>query len=302
LSQRKGVILVLLASVFFGLEGIFSKLAYASGVTYLSTVTLRALFAGFVLLIVIALARINFKVPKKLIGFLGLLTVLFTVNGASLYKALELLPASLAILFFYSFPVFTCLFDYLIKKERLDQRKLLALALSLSGLALLQFSSLGTLPLSGVLFAFTASLANALFMVLSPLILKEIHELTLTCWMFIGSAVFYLLIGGWTGSLDFSSLTLQGWIYLILLGLISTAAANVALIYGLGAVGSSTAAIVQTLEPVVTAVLAFLVFKERLSGWQLLGAMLVIAAVILPNLNVEDQRKNKKVQEVQKNA
>ena len=73
-------------------------------------------------------------------------------------------------------------------------------------------------------------------------------------------------------------------IYLILLSVISTAAANITLIYGWGVVGSTTAAIVQTLEPVVTAVLAFLVFDERLHGWQVLGAILIVTAVLIPHL------------------
>lgn len=298
MSQQRGVFLVLVAAVFFGTEGIFSKLAYASGVTYLSTVTFRSVFSGLVLLLVLLVTGQGFKVPKKMYRLLGLLAGLFTVIGACLYKALEILPASLAILFFYSFPTFTCIFDYLIKREKLSKPKLLALALSFCGLLLLHFSSFGTLPLTGVFFAFGAALANALFMVLSPMVLKEVHELALTFWMFVCSAIFYLMVGGYTGSLSFGSLTITSWLFLILLALFSTAAANVALIYGLGTIGSTTAAIVQTVEPVVTAILAFIVFKEKLAGWQVFGAMLIIAAVLIPNLNLDFTNRIKDVQKV----
>ena len=50
MSERKGVILVSLAAIFFGTEAIFSKLAYASGVNYLSSITFRAVFSSILLL------------------------------------------------------------------------------------------------------------------------------------------------------------------------------------------------------------------------------------------------------------
>jgi drug/metabolite transporter (DMT)-like permease len=283
LSQSKGTFLVILSAIFFSTEAIFSKLAYTSGVNFLSTITFRSAFVSLLLLAVMLLINQGLKVPKASWKLLGLLMVIFNTIGTCLFKAIEILPASLAILFFYSFPAFTCLFDYLIKGEKLSRTKLLALVLAFCGLTLLHFSSIGRLPLLGVFFAFSAALANSLFMVLSPLLLQKVHELTVTFWLFISGAVFYLIIGGVTGSLAYD-LPIQGWIYLILLSVISTAAANITLIYGLGVVGSTTAAIVQTLEPVVTAVLAFLVFDERLHGWQVLGAILIVTAVLIPHL------------------
>jgi len=286
LSQGKGTFLVILSAIFFSTEAIFSKLAYASGVNYLSTIMFRAAFVSLLLFAVMLLINQGLKVPKSSWKLLGLLILIFNTSGTCLYKAIEILPASLAILFFYSFPAFTCLFDYLIKGEKLSKSRLLALVLSFCGLILLNFSSVGKLPLLGVIFAFSAALANSLFMVLSPLLLQEVHELAVTFWLFTSGAVLYFITGGFTGSLAYD-LSLQGWLYLILLAVISTAAAHVALIYGLGVVGSTTAAIVQTLEPVVTAVLAFLVFNERLHGWQILGAILIVTAVLIPHLKWE---------------
>jgi drug/metabolite transporter (DMT)-like permease len=283
LSERKGVILVSLAAIFFGTEAIFSKLAYASGVNYLSTITFRAVFSSILLLGILFAIGQNLKVPKSMYRLLGLLAVLFTIIGSCLFKAIEILPASLAVLFFYSFPAFTGLFDYLIKGEKLSRQKIFALLISFCGIFLLQFNSVGTIPVMGIVYAVGAALVNSLFMVLSPIVLKEVHELTVTSWMLMCSAIFYLIVGGFTGSLSYN-LSLPGWSYLVLLALISTSAANITLIYGLGAIGSTTAAIVQTLEPVVTATLAFIVFGERLQGWQVFGAVLVIIAVLIPQL------------------
>ena len=48
---------------------------------------------------------------------------------------------------------------------------------------------------------------------------------------------------------------------------------------GLRRIGSTTASILATVEPLVTVLLAFLVFGETLQGAQLVGGALVLAAV-----------------------
>jgi drug/metabolite transporter (DMT)-like permease len=50
---------------------------------------------------------------------------------------------------------------------------------------------------------------------------------------------------------------------------------------GLSRVGPTTASILSTVEPLVTVTLASIVFGERLSGPQLVGGALVLAAVLV---------------------
>ena len=50
---------------------------------------------------------------------------------------------------------------------------------------------------------------------------------------------------------------------------------------GLNLVGPATAAIVSTIEPVVTVVLAMVFFAERLAPVQVVGGVLVLTAVVL---------------------
>ncbi len=52
---------------------------------------------------------------------------------------------------------------------------------------------------------------------------------------------------------------------------------------GLSRVGPTSASILATVEPVVTVVLAFLVFGETLGPAQLVGGALVLSAVVVLN-------------------
>ena len=76
-------------------------------------------------------------------------------------------------------------------------------------------------------------------------------------------------------------LTAAGWGWLACLAVVSTVAAVSLFFAGLQRVGPTTASIVSTAEPVVTVLLAFLVFGELLGPVQLLGGALVLGAVLV---------------------
>jgi drug/metabolite transporter (DMT)-like permease len=75
--------------------------------------------------------------------------------------------------------------------------------------------------------------------------------------------------------------TAAGWGWLAGISVVSTVAAVSLFFAGLKRVGPTTASILSTVEPVVTVILAFLVFGELLGALQLVGGGLVIAAVLV---------------------
>ena len=83
------------------------------------------------------------------------------------------------------------------------------------------------------------------------------------------------------GDLHPGEVTAAGWGWLAGIAVVSTVAAVSLFFAGLKRVGPTTASILSTVEPVVTVVLAFLVFGELLGTLQLLGGALVIAAVLV---------------------
>jgi len=84
--------------------------------------------------------------------------------------------------------------------------------------------------------------------------------------------------------------TVAGWGWLACLTVVCTVGAILLFFAGLQRVGPTTASILATVEPVVTVVLAFLVFGERLGSVQLAGGALVLSAVVVLNLRVARRR------------
>jgi drug/metabolite transporter (DMT)-like permease len=76
-----------------------------------------------------------------------------------------------------------------------------------------------------------------------------------------------------------------GWLPMLGIVLIATVIPVVAFLAGLEMIGPTNAAMLSTLEPVVTVLLAAWLFQERLNAIALLGGGLILAAVILLTRN-----------------
>jgi drug/metabolite transporter (DMT)-like permease len=89
-----------------------------------------------------------------------------------------------------------------------------------------------------------------------------------------------VVAGAVSGAVDFAFEPI-GWLWLAGIAVVSTVVAIALFFAGLRRVGPSRASIISTVEPLVTVGLAFVVFGERLSATQLLGGVLVLAAVVV---------------------
>jgi drug/metabolite transporter (DMT)-like permease len=83
------------------------------------------------------------------------------------------------------------------------------------------------------------------------------------------------------GQLHVGRVTPAGWLWLACIAAVSTVAAIVLFFAGLRRAGPTSASILATVEPVVTVLLAFLVFGETLGALQLLGGVFVLTAVVV---------------------
>ena len=86
----------------------------------------------------------------------------------------------------------------------------------------------------------------------------------------------FLVAGLVGGALAFPA---GGWIWIVAIALFSTVLPIVTFMLGMERVGAATASILSTVEPVVTVGLAVAIYGEALGPLQILGGVLVLAAV-----------------------
>jgi drug/metabolite transporter, DME family len=166
--------------------------------------------------------------------------------------------------------------------ERLPPRVGGALLLGVLGTALLVAAPAGTLDLSprflaGVLLAFVAGLAYALYVLVAKATLRRSAPLPATALTFTIGALLLTPALVWTAA-PWTQLAL-GWPWLLYLGGVATAAAYAIYTLGLRSVPASVAGVTTLLEPLTATILGVALFGERLGAAGAVGALLLVTAL-----------------------
>ena len=268
----------------FGAMGIFGKLAYEDGSNVATLLSVRfVLAAGVFWMLVVATgaARDVRELERRDLGIaLALGACGYALQAGCYFAALERIDASLLSLLLYTFPAMVAIAAVTLGRERMTRRRLTALGLSLGGLVLvLSGSPAGGLDPLGAALGMCAALTYTTYILVSDGIAGRVRPQVLAALVCTGAAASLTVGAAVLGQLHPGNLTLAGWGWLASIALVSTVAAVSLFFAGLRRVGPTSASILATVEPVVTVVLAFLVFSERLGPVQLAGGVLVLAAV-----------------------
>ena len=291
--------MVLLSAVAFGLMPVFAKLAYAEGTNLSTLLAVRFALAAVTIWAIwaVAGARIRTEGGKAAVPWARLVLPLVALGALgyvgqsfSYFTALGEISASATGLLLYTYPILVTVLAFVIYREPLTPRKLVALALASVGALLVLgiFSSLigagganlGALRPSGVAWALTAAAVYSLYIIAGTRFTRDVSPLFASAVIITSAALVYLLWGGPAGQLRFD-FGLMGWVWALAIALVSTSLAITAFFVGLPETGPSRAAIISTLEPAVTVMTAALVLGEHISLEQLLGGALILVSVLV---------------------
>jgi drug/metabolite transporter (DMT)-like permease len=265
---------------------IFAKEAYRSDVSVTTLLAIRFTLAACAFWVIIAARRARATTsegPTRRIVLVGLTLggVGYAAQSGAFFGALTHIDASRAALLLYTYPALVFGIAIALGRERADRPRVIALGLATAGAALvLAGGGAGVLDPLGVVLALTAAVLYSVYILVSERVVGHIDAFLLGALITTGAAVTLSIAGLVSDSLrlDFEP---AGWAWIAALGLGSTVIAISAFLAGLNLVGPATAAIVSTIEPVVTVALAMAFFAERLGAVQVVGGILVLTAVVL---------------------
>jgi len=123
----------------FGAMAVFGKLAYGEGATVGTLLSVRFALAAvlFWALVLAGGAReLRALGRRNLVAGLGLGAFGYSLQSGCYFAALQRIDASLLSLLLYTFPAMVAAAAIALGRERLDARRLTALALALGGLVL----------------------------------------------------------------------------------------------------------------------------------------------------------------------
>jgi drug/metabolite transporter (DMT)-like permease len=290
--RSSGSLLVLVSAACFGAMAIIATLAYGEGATVGTLLSIRfglaALVSWAILLTTRAgVAQLRALGRRDALLGLGIGAFGYAAQAGGYFTALEHIDASLLALIVYTYPALVALGAVSIGRERLDARRLAALACASGGLALVVAGAgTGALDPLGTVLGVATSLVYSAYILVSEPIAGRLAPGLLSALVCTGAATTLTVVSALLGQFRPGEMTAAGWGWLVCLGIGCTVMAVAFFFAGLRRVGPTAAAILSSLEPVVTVVLAGIVFGQVLGPLQVLGGALVLTGVLVLHVRV----------------
>jgi drug/metabolite transporter (DMT)-like permease len=278
-GSLSGFAFIIVTALFFGSAPTFARLAFDGGTGALTLQLARFALAGAGLSLLLAVTGRPMVIRRH---HLPLLAALVVLSGGASYgymTSVRSIPVPVASLVFFTFPLMVGPLAHLLGDERLTLRRVLALAVGFTGIALLLEGGMAHADPIGLAMAFGGGTCVAVSFQVSRRLTVDIPPLLLTATVASACALFSGTLIALHGGLQLPT-DARGWT-----GVLGNAVAYTVgltcLFAAIQRLGTVRAAVAVNLEPVVSVALAAAVLGEALTGIQLVGAFIVLAGIVL---------------------
>lgn len=179
-------------------------------------------------------------------------------------------------------PIFVTLGGFLLFGERFSRRFLVGMALAMAGACLLVVESFNVSMRN--VFGDGLGLVTGMFFGLYILTVGRLRAhfstVTIMTWSSAATAAVLLPVTLLFGE-PLMAMTLYGWLVLLGLALITHVGGQGLVAYALAHLPAAFSSVGLLIEPVVAAILAWILFGEALGGWQAAGAGVILAGIVL---------------------
>ncbi|MGN6724231.1 MAG: EamA family transporter [Marmoricola sp.] len=292
---RSGLVFALASAMSFGMSGTLAKGLFETGWSPLTAVGARVVIAALVLAVPTAISlrgrtHLLIRNAPMVIAY-GVIAVLGC--QVAYFQAVAHMQVGLALLLEYTAPVAVIAWLWLRHGDRPSRGTIVGGGIVLVGLVpLLDLFSGGSVSIVGVAWALLAMACVAVFFVLSAHDHSGLPPLTLAgSGLMVGAVV--TLLAGASGIIQFHMSTkdavygghaVSWWVPILLLGVVAAAIAYVTGIEASRRLGSRLASFVAIFEVLTALVFAAVLLGEVPSPIQIVGAVLVLAGVVIVKL------------------
>ena len=296
-NSSRGFVIALIATLFWSTTGpLISYLVKTYSMPALVLAFWRDLFVAFGMVVgLLVFSRARFSLDRKHWGFIILYGLTLAVFNSMWTFSVQYNGAAVATVLAFSSPAMTALLSRIIFKETFSRIKVISIALSFIGTILVSGAAdpaMWKLNPAGIIFGLLTGLFFAFYNLEGKAASdKHIDSWTALLYSFGFAAVFlfFFIIGNDLFITNQSPLTdllwlgnsFAGWSILFLLGVIPTLGGFGLYTLSIRYLSPTISNLIATLEPVFTAIWAYLFLSEFLTGIQLTGSLLLMCGVIL---------------------
>lgn len=276
-----GTLFTLLAATGFAAVSILTAKATATGLTLATVLAWRYVLAAVVLTVYVGTQNYK-RIPAKemmqfvTIGGFGQALLVYLA-----LSSLKYIPAATLAFLFYTYPAWVALTQTVRGAEKLDLRRATALALSFGGIGVMVgMPGAASVDWRGVALALGAAMIYGVFIPVMRALQKDHPVAPTSAYAKIGAALAFLVLSAADQSFTYR-LTPEAWMTIGALAVFCTVLPSVFFTMGLIRLGPVRTAIVSTVEPFLTGVLAIIVLGQALTVPTVLGGALIIGAVLV---------------------
>ena len=273
--------MALVSATAFGSLSILAKLAYAAGLGTYQLLAFRFVLAGAGMLVLAAVTRQNpARLPRRRVAALFAVgAFIYTGQALTYFTALRSLPASLCVLIVYVYPSLVVVAGWVFLRRRVSSWHGVALGASFVGLVLLVGGA--ELRLSwALLLAVAASVIYTAYIMVGERVMAGVPAVSANALIMSGAALSFCVLALAGGQLALPT-TAGAWAAGLAIAVLPTMVAISFFMAALPRIGGARAALLSTLEPVITVLLAVALLGDRLSALQVVGGALVLIAVVV---------------------
>ncbi len=274
-TNSKGVLLTLGSVVFFALMAVLVK-AIPNVSSYQTTFFRFAIGVGIIgILALFGVVKLTFNDRKGLFyrGFVGGIAVYL------FYLAILKLGVGKGSVYIYSYPIFATIFSMIMLKEKVEPIKFVIIAVSFAGLILLSIGG-GKGSLLGIGIWELVAIAGSVTTGLAVVFVKKLHDSDNSMAIFFSQCI----VGFWLFLVPSGATQAKGdlteILLLVLVGVVATIG-QLFMTEGYKHVNVATGSMLQSLVPVFNLLSGWLIFKEKFSTIEIIGAFIIVGSCFM---------------------
>ena len=280
-NTAKGLMAVAMF-VFGTLAPFVRNINVSSGELALYRAVLAALLVGGFLLA--TKQKLSLGSIKKELVLLLLSGVAMGINWIFLFEAYKYTTVSVATLSYYFAPVIVMAVCPLLFKEKLNGKQILCFAMATAGLVLITGTAGGgKQDLLGIAFGLAAAALYATVMLLNKFI-KGVTDLHRTFIQFLAAIVVLVPYVACTGGFTLGGLSGNGWINLLIVGLVHTGISYCMYFTALKELPGQKVAILSYIDPLVAVLVSVVLLNEGMTVPQIVGGVLILGFTLWSEL------------------
>lgn len=287
-SRRVGLICLLLGAVLFSSKGVIIKLAYTYGVSSISLLGLRMIFALPLFLLIGYLRGRNDRTTPALAITDVLIIVVLGVFGYYLasytdFLGLQYVSAGMERVILFIYPTMVLLLQRVVFGTRIRPVQWVATAVCYLGIGIAFSGSdlrVGGDFFTGASFVLLSAFLYSIYMIGSGKLAPRVGSVRFTSLALVTASV-AVIVHVSLSSEPLFGLPAMVYVYGVVMAVFCTVIPSYLVTEGVKRMGAGDAAIIGAVGPVATIALEYVVLDEYLNLAQGVGAALIIAGVVI---------------------